>query len=136
MTDVKSQYLARLEQDIESLFDYDPDRRVFMGMFGQHLGALYLTVDDFSEIFEHKVEAFFMLFYAMLQRGHLKLQKDGQILEKSPKEWISIFTESFPKTDMPYGAYQGDIILWFSDDHCPAYAVWVDPIDGSLQWAS
>ncbi|WP_281785144.1 DUF596 domain-containing protein [Uruburuella suis] len=118
-------YLIRLESDIEKALDNS----------GVSLDILWLVIEDFSDTYEEQTEAFFILFKEMLRRGHLKLQRDGEIIEHSPEEWEKIFRAVWPSSDMPYGAYEGDIVIWFTDDPCPAYAVWVDPEDGSLYWA-
>ena len=64
----------------------------------------------------------------------------GQSLE----EWEKIFRAVWPPAEVwwPKGeqykeTYVGeiDMSIWFITDDCPAYAVWVDPEDGSLYWA-
>lgn len=114
----------KLEEDVE---DHIND--------GLPLYSMWNDTRHFVNTFEEHTEIFFVLFKEMLRRGHLKLQKDGVLIEHTPEEWEAIFRAVWPKTESPYGAYEGDIGIWFTDDPCPAYAVWVDPDDGSLYWA-
>lgn len=132
---IEKSYAGRLEKDIASFFEFDPVRGVYTGMIGLNLSVLWDTIKDFSDNFEERTEAFFILFKELLRRGHLKLQRDGKIIEHTPEEWERIFRGEWPKSDMPYGAYEGDIIIWFTHEDCPAYAVWIDPEDGSEYWA-
>ena len=127
-------YLIRLESDIEKALDNS----------GVSLDILWLVIEDFSDTYEERTEAFFILFREMLRRGHLKLQRDGEIIEHSPEEWEKIFRAVWPPAEVwwPKGeqykeTYVGeiDMSIWFITDDCPAYAVWVDPEDGSLYWA-
>ena len=74
-------YLTRLESDIKKALDNS----------GVSLDILWLVIEDFSDIYEERTEAFFILFREMLRRGHLKLQRDGEIIEHSPEEWEKIF---------------------------------------------
>ena len=127
-------YLIRLESDIEKALDNS----------GVSLDILWLVIEDFSDTYEEQTEAFFILFKEMLRRGHLKLQRDGEIIEHSPEECEKIFRAVWPPAEVwwPKGeqykeTYVGeiDMSIWFITDDCPAYAVWVDPEDGSLYWA-
>lgn len=95
---------------------------------------MWYGIECYADTFEGRTEIFFVLFKEMLRRGHLKLQRNEQIIEHTPEEWESIFREVLPASDSPYNTYAGDIGLWFTDNQCPAYAVWVDPDDGSLEW--
>ena len=110
-------YLIRLESDIEKALDNS----------GVSLDILWLVIEDFSDTYEEQTEAFFIL-----------------IIEHSPEEWEKIFRAVWPPAEVwwPKGeqykeTYVGeiDMSIWFITDDCPAYAVWVDPEDGSLYWA-
>ncbi|QMT36772.1 DUF596 domain-containing protein [Neisseria wadsworthii] len=119
-----NQYHNRLEKDINDTID----------AMGTSLYLVWDVVKDFSDDFEEQTEAFFILFKELLRRGHLKLQRDDKIIEHTPEEWEQIFRAVWPRSDTPYGAYEGDICIWFTDDPCPAYAVWIDPEDGTEYW--
>ena len=87
--DVHKRYQNRLEEDVEFTINY-----------GFPLSCLWSTIKDFSSDFEEKTEAFFILFKELLRRGHLKLQRDGQIIEHTPEEWERIFKEVWPKYEI------------------------------------
>nr|WP_262379019.1 DUF596 domain-containing protein [Neisseria mucosa] len=99
---------------------------------------MWSTIKDFSSDFEEKTEAFFILFKELLRRGHLKLQRDGQIIEHTPEEWERIFREVWPEYEIEPNPLPGyapfDIGMWLTVE-APAYAVWIDPEDGSEYWA-
>ena len=139
MSNVNQNYLSRLEKDIASFFEYDAQRGVYTGMIGLNLAVLWTTIEDFSESFEERTEAFFLLFKELLRRGHLKLQRDGEIIEHSPEEWEKIFRGVWPEYEIEPNPLPGyaplDMGMWFVTDDCPAYAVWVDPDGGSYYWA-
>ncbi|UTG73612.1 DUF596 domain-containing protein [Neisseria subflava] len=125
--DVHKRYQNRLEDDVEFTINY-----------GLPLSCLWSTIKDFSSDFEEKTEAFFILFKELLRRGHLKLQRDGQIIEHTPEEWGRIFREVWPEYEIepkPLPGYAPfDIGMWLTVE-APAYAVWIDPEDGSEYWA-
>ncbi|HFC8821257.1 TPA: hypothetical protein ACFU14_000477 [Neisseria cinerea] len=73
--DVHKRYQNRLEEDVEFTINY-----------GLPLSCLWSTIKDFSSDFEEKTEAFFILLKELLRRGHLKLQRDEQIIEHTPEE--------------------------------------------------
>lgn len=105
---------------------------------GLPLAALWDLAQEFTDTFEGRTEIFFVLFKEMLRRGHLKLQRDGQLIEHSPEEWEAIFREVWPEYEEEPNPLPGyapfTIGMWLTVD-APAYAVWVDPDDGSLYWA-
>lgn len=125
--DVHKRYQNRLEDDVEFTINY-----------GLPLSCLWSTIKDFSSDFEEKTEAFFILFKELLRRGYLKLQRDGQIIEHTPEEWGRIFREVWPEYEIepkPLPGYAPfDIGMWLTVE-APAYAVWIDPEDGSEYWA-
>ncbi len=125
--DVHKRYQNRLEDDVEFTINY-----------GLPLSCLWSTIKDFSSDFEEKTEAFFILFKELLRRGHLKLQRDGQIIEHTPEEWERIFREVWPEYEIEPNPLPGyvpfDIGMWLTVE-APAYAVWIDPEDGSEYWA-
>ena len=125
--DVHKRYQNRLEDDVEFTINY-----------GLPLSCLWSTIKDFSSDFEEKPEAFFILFKELLRRGHLKLQRDGQIIEHTPEEWERIFREVWPEYEIEPNPLPGyapfDIGMWLTVE-APAYAVWIDPKDGSEYWA-
>ena len=80
---------------------------------------------DFS--FDDQREIFFWALTRLLKEGRLRLAKHGQFLGGSIEEQVALFREALPRTE-------AEIDLWFLDKKCPAGAVWVDPVDGSLFW--
>lgn len=122
---IKHKYQARLETDV----------RRALNNAGVAMDVLWWIIEDFSDDFEEQTEAFFILFKELLRRGHLKLQRENKIIEHTPEEWEQIFRAVWPQSDTPYGSYEGDICIWFTDEPCPAYAVWIDPEDGTEYWA-
>lgn len=111
---------------------------------GLHLGGLYYEIESYTDTFDRRTEIFFILFREMLHRGYLKLQRDNQIIEYTPEEWEAIFRKAWPKKIDGVWTNIGDIKnfeeddigIWFITDSCPAYAVWVDPEDRSLEWST
>ena len=125
--DVHKRYQNRLEEDVEFTINY-----------GLPLSCLWSTIKDFSSDFEEKTEAFFILLKELLRRGHLKLQRDEQIIEHTPEEWERIFREVWPEYEIEPNPLPGyapfDIGMWLTVE-APAYAVWIDSKDGSEYWA-
>lgn len=122
----------KLEEDVE---DHIND--------GLPLYSMWNDTRHFVNTFEEHTEIFFVLFKEMLRRGHLKLQKDGVLIEHTPEEWEAIFRAVWPtkigdkwiNVPTDYFRFDEDSIgIWLTVD-APAYAVWVDPDDGSLYWA-
>lgn len=124
--DIYYKYKNRLEDDVEFTINY-----------GLPLSCLWSTIKDFSDNFEERTEAFFILFKELLRRGHLKLQRDDKIIEHTPEEWEQIFREVWPEYEVepspPAGYAPFDIGMWLTVE-APAYAVWIDPEDGSEYW--
>lgn len=121
---IYQRYQSRLEDDIE-----------FLNCVGNSLDSVWDRISSFSDDFEERKEAFFILIKELLRRGHLKFQRDMQIIEHSPEEWERIFREVFPNSNSPYGMYDGDIRHWFvGNEECPAYPVWIIPETGEMDW--
>lgn len=125
---MQSKYQHRLENDILTTLENA----------GLAMDILWLIIEDFSDDFEEKTEAFFMLFKELLRRGHLKLQCDNKIIEHTPEEWEQIFREVWPEYEVepnpPLGYSPFDIGMWLTVE-APAYPVWINPEDGSEYWA-
>lgn len=125
---IQSKYQYRLENDILTTLENA----------GLAMDILWLIIEDFSDDFEEKTEAFFMLFKELLRREHLKLQCDNKIIEHTPEEWEQIFREVWPEYEVepnpPLGYAPFDIGMWLTVE-APAYPVWINPEDGSEYWA-
>lgn len=125
---IQSKYQHRLENDILTTLENA----------GLVMDILWLIIEDFSDDFEEKTEAFFMLFKELLRREHLKLQCDNKIIEHTPEEWEQIFREVWPEYEVepnpPLGYAPFDIGMWLTVE-APAYPVWINPEDGSEYWA-
>lgn len=125
---IQSKYQHRLENDILTTLENA----------GLAMDILWLIIEDFSDDFEEKTEAFFMLFKELLRRGHLKLQCDNKIIEHTPEEWEQIFREVWPEYEVepnpPLSYAPFDIGMWLTVE-APAYPVWINPEDGSEYWA-
>lgn len=131
---IKQKYQARLETDV----------RRALNNAGVAMDVLWWIIEDFSDDFEEQTESFLILFKELLRRGHLKLQRDDKIIEHTPEEWEQIFravwspaAEWWPQGPQYKETYLGeiDMSIWFVLGDCPAYAVWVDPEDGTEYWA-
>jgi hypothetical protein len=113
------------ESAINTLWEiFNPSHSAWTGLKG-------LGFENFSR----RREAFLWTLERLLREGHIKLHKNGKILELPIKEQIEAFRKFWPKTDKPYPNHpDADFYLWFFDPECPAGIAWRKE-DGSYEIA-
>lgn len=81
--------------------------------------------------FSDRVDDFLSLIRRFMDREHLKLAKNGNLLTGSHAEQISVLRGKFPSTDDSID--MGGAGAWFFTEECPAGAVWVVS-SGTEEW--
>lgn len=117
---------------IEQLLDYGE---------GRGLDYVWAWAEKEGNTFEARREAFLWILRRLLESGRVKLHKDGKVLEGTTDEWVRLFDEKMPRTEIPYPRRPGmdfdfGYEQWFFDPDCPGQAVWIDQDTGQacLTW--
>ncbi|GAB3508783.1 DUF596 domain-containing protein [Emticicia fontis] len=85
------------------------------------LGSLWHTTKDYSEIYEERIELFFIILRRLIEEGRIRLAKNGEFLIGTIDDQIELFKNAFPTEKR---MREIDSYWWFMDD-CPAGSVWI-----------
>lgn len=86
--------------------------------------------------FERQAELFFKIVHILMSDGRLRLAKNGEFLQGTIEQQITLFRFRFPSSEESQ-AEIGGMLVWFFVEDCPAGAVWIRQLDdGSecLDW--
>lgn len=89
---------------------------VWLAMLPENVGREHLS-------FKQKKDFFIEFLSILLQKGKIRIGKNGRFLNGSIEEQLNQFRLKMPKSEVAWNTAHEE--TWFFDDECPGGIVWI-----------